>query len=80
MRRIKDSNDFKGQTLEGNLSMHESAVPKVIDAMVASLSKRYSDTTQEGAVLNATKVANLKLWPAELKGISWITFNQFNTN
>ena len=51
--------------------MHDAGLPKVINAMVSSLNKRYADTTEEGAVLNATKVANLKLWPTDAsKGMS----------
>ena len=67
---MKDTNTFKDYTLEGDLTMHYALLSKVIDAMVSSLSNRYADTT-EGAVLNATKVTNLKFWTETIGMSIW---------
>ena len=64
-RQLKDNKTCKDQTLEGNLTVHDTGLLVVINAMVSYLIKRHTDTTAIRYVLNAIKVANLKLWPTK---------------
>ena len=46
--------------------MHSAGVSKVLDSLTASLRARYADTLEQG-VLNATKIANISMWPVDLE-------------
>ena len=69
LRQVIDKDEFQGQKLEGNLSMHSAGVTKVLDSLIQSVKKRYADTQEKG-VLNATKIANLSRWPITQESIT----------
>lgn len=60
-----DAISFNGHTLSGNLDMFNSAKPKVLDGLIASLQKRFKDVNED--VIKAIKVASLKSWPIVLE-------------
>nr|XP_006813033.1 PREDICTED: zinc finger protein 862-like [Saccoglossus kowalevskii] len=64
LREVLGRDTFNNQKLSGNAQSFTSARNKLIDKLIASLSKRFE---VDEAIIKATAIADLKVWPASVQ-------------